>query len=76
MKLIALYDRQGIILAAVESTEGQYGVHKGPVPVATGDNKVGTFEVPQSLARGGLADICTSLRVDVARNSLVEPSGR
>ena len=68
MKITALYDRDGLILAAAEST-GQYD---DPVPVASDGNEVGTFDVPSSAAQLGLVEICTSLRVDVSSKRLVQ----
>ena len=67
MKLTALYDPEGVILAAVEDT----GEYNRPVPVAEGANKVSTFEVPAAAAKLRLDEICLSHRVDVAKQQLV-----
>ncbi|MEU5973765.1 hypothetical protein [Streptomyces sp. NPDC047315] len=68
MKLTALYDADGKILAAVEET----GRYDHPVPVATKDGTaVGTFEVPEGVREAGLYEICTSLRVDAGVTRLV-----
>ena len=68
MKITALYDAEGVILAAVEYT----GRNDHPVPVASADKKVGTFDVPASAAKSRLDEICTSFRVDPASRRLVE----
>jgi hypothetical protein len=68
MKITALYDAKGVILAAVEYT----GRYDHPIPVASKGNKVGTFDVPPSAAKSRLDEICTSFRVDDGLQSLVE----
>jgi hypothetical protein len=70
MKLIALYNPDGVILAAVEDT-GRYNAPT-PVPVASGANKVGTFDVPELAARLRLDEICKSHRVDIGAKRLIE----
>ncbi|MEU9602875.1 hypothetical protein [Streptomyces sp. NPDC048057] len=70
MKLTALYDADGKILAAVEAT----GRDDHPVPVATEDGtEVGTFDVPEGVSGSSLYDICTTLRVDAGAARLVPP---
>lgn len=68
MKITALYNANGVILAAVEHT----GRYDHPVPVASEGNKVGTFDVPPSAAKSRLDEICTSFRVDVGSQRLVD----
>ena len=71
MKITALYDADGLILAAVEST----GRYDHPVPVASEGTEVGTFEVPTEPTEEGaesrLEEICLSHRVDVGSQRLV-----
>ncbi|MFL6623708.1 MAG: hypothetical protein ACJ8J7_06150 [Sulfurifustaceae bacterium] len=68
MKITALYDENGVILAAAEHT----GRYDDPVPVAsTPGTKVATFEVPTEAARSRLDEICLSHQVDVAAQRLV-----
>jgi hypothetical protein len=67
MKITALYDADGLILAAVEST----GRYDHPVPVASEGTEVGTFDVPTEAAESRLDEICLSHRVDVGSQRLV-----
>ncbi len=60
MKLLALYDGSGRILAAVDLVDG----YAGPVPVASAaDHRTDTFDVPDEHRSKNLAEICTTLRV-------------
>jgi hypothetical protein len=68
MKLTILYDPAGVIIAAAPHT----GKYDAPVPVASGENKVGTFDVPQSAVELGLEEICMSFRVDDASKRLIK----
>jgi hypothetical protein len=70
MKITALYDKQGVILAAVPLDDR----YDGPVlvPVASDGNKVGTFEVPVSAGESRLDKICTLFRVDARSQRLVD----
>ena len=68
MKLIALYDADGRILAAAGVTEGDT---PGPVPVAGEGTEVGTFDVPESASELRLDEICTRHRVDSQSKRLV-----
>lgn len=69
MRLIALYDADGRILAAAGITdEGT----PGPVPVAGEGTEVGTFDVPESLSELPLDEICNRLRVDSQSKRLVD----
>ncbi|MDX6627436.1 MAG: hypothetical protein QOE56_2425, partial [Solirubrobacterales bacterium] len=56
MKIAALYDADGRIVAAAPIDEER----GGPVPVATEGTEVHTFEVPENAARMRLDEICTS----------------
>jgi hypothetical protein len=67
MKITALYDADGLILAAVEST----GRYDHPVPVASEGAEVRTFDVPREAAESRLDEICLSHRVDVGSQRLV-----
>lgn len=61
MKLYALYDSKGTILAAVEVVDG-YG---GPVPVATEpDHRTDTLEIPEVHRSKAFDEICKTLRVE------------
>jgi hypothetical protein len=66
MKIVAVYNGQGVILAAVV-VDGQY---KGPVPVAGDGHKSGTFEVSGTGAMG-LDEVAKTFRVDLASQRLV-----
>jgi hypothetical protein len=67
MRITALYDRDGLILAAAKVDDD----YAGPVPVATEEGtEVGTFEVPEVRSDQQLDEICRALRVSAG--SLVE----
>jgi len=70
MKITALYNAGGAILAAVAIDDS----YDGPVvvPVASRGTKVGVFDVPESVSKLRLDEICTSLRVDVRSQRLVD----
>jgi hypothetical protein len=68
MKLVALHDADGKILAASRVRDGE----PGPVPVAGPDTHVVTVEVPYAHRELKLMDICTRLRVDPTTCELVE----
>lgn len=68
MRITALYDAHGRILAAAEVDDE----HGGPVPVPTEGTEVDTFEVPENAARLRLDEICISHRVDVGAKQLRE----
>jgi hypothetical protein len=68
MKITVLYDSDGVIIAGAPRT----GDYDDPVPVASDDNRAGTFDVPQSAVELRLDEICTSFRVDPASQQLVE----
>jgi hypothetical protein len=68
MKLIALHDESGKILAAARFTDD----YKGPVPAAGEGTSVVEVDVPQAHAKLDLAAICTRLRVDTRTSKLVE----
>ncbi|WP_026926123.1 hypothetical protein [Granulicoccus phenolivorans] len=76
MRIRAVYDAEGVIVAAVELENG----HAGPVPVATEPGHgMGTFDVPigtqEADAELTLEQVCRQLRVDTASggSELVEP---
>ncbi|MBO4209990.1 hypothetical protein [Micromonospora echinofusca] len=66
MRITAVYDADGVILAAVVDT----GQDDHPVPVASEGTEVGTFDVPRHAAGSRLDEICTSYRVDPGSRSL------
>ena len=68
MKITALYDQKGKILAAAVVRDDM----NGPVPVAGKGSKVGTFEVPLASRELGLAELCSSHRIDARASRLVE----
>lgn len=74
MKLTALYDPGGVILAAVAGT----GRHDDPATAASEGHEVGTFELPPSAAHLNLDEICHAFRVDIASQQLIEakPAGQ
>jgi hypothetical protein len=67
MKINAVYDREGRILAA--SVSG--GDYDGPTPVPGEDEQAATLEVPDAFAKSTLEEVCLGLRVDPNSNSLV-----
>ena len=69
MRITALYNKEGVIGAAV-MVDGEY---RGPVPVAEDGDTLGTFEVPQAAAEFRLDEICTTFRVDARTKTLVDP---
>jgi len=69
MKLIALHDKTGKILAAARPATDNY---KGPVPVAGKGTTLVQLEIPQEHAKLDLVSICTRLRVDARTSKLVE----
>lgn len=68
MRITALYDAHGRILAAAEVDDKR----GGPVPVPSEGTEVDTFEVPEDGARLRLDEICTSYRIDVGAKQLRE----
>jgi len=75
MKITALYNNRGAILAAAPVDDAYKGPGRGPVPVASRGAKVGVFDVPESLSKRPLNEICTSLKVDARSKRLVETKG-
>jgi len=67
MKIVALYNAEGRILAAVVDDDH----HKGPKlrPVA-----LGTFEVPEQARKNTLSEICANHKIDVSGKRLVAKS--
>lgn len=72
MRVIALYDRDGTILAAAAVDAG----YRGPVPVASEGTEVGLFDVPDSATDLRLDEICASCRVDGVRKCLTHTRAR
>jgi len=72
MKIAALYNAKGLIVAgvAVDDGAGYDGPHL--VPVASRGKQLGVFDVPESMHKGRIDEICTALRVDVRSLRLVE----
>jgi hypothetical protein len=66
MKIIAVYDSDGRILAAV--MDDGYG---GPRPVPAEGTQVGTFNVSAEVHSLGLEEICTRFRIDSKSQDLV-----
>jgi len=76
MKITALYNSRGAILAAAPVDDAYSGPgRRGPVPVAARGAKVGVFDVPESLTKRPLDEVCRSLKVDVRSKRLVESKG-
>jgi hypothetical protein len=71
MKLTALYDAEGTIIAGVLQPTGQYD-RPVPVPVASDHTStVGTFDVPASASKLSLTELCLSHRVDHTSKALM-----
>jgi hypothetical protein len=68
MKITAVYDNDGRILAAVMD-DGKYD---GPRPVPAEGMQGGTFDLPASANSLGLEEICTTFRVDAKSKSLTK----
>lgn len=72
MRVTAVYDVEGLILAAVITEEG----YNGPLPVAAAGLALGVFDVPSrsdNLPEGDgrqLEAICVGHRVDVTSKTL------
>jgi hypothetical protein len=71
MKITAHYNPTGVILAAAVVDEDTYN-KPVVVPKASKGNKVGVFDVPETMSRRPLNEICQSLRVDAKSQRLVE----
>jgi hypothetical protein len=72
MKITALYNSRGAILAAAPVDNAYSGPDRGPVPVASRGAKVGVFDVPESLTKRPLDEVCRSLKVDVRSQRLID----
>ena len=72
MRITALHDADGLILAAVV-TEDDYD---GPLPVAGEDTEVGVFDVPTAAEGLQLEEICLNHRVNSHSKSLILPPTR
>jgi len=72
MKLIALHDQSGKILAAVRVSD----YYEGPIPVAARGARVLKVDLPKAHAKLDLAALCTRLRVDKRTHELVEHKAR
>ena len=66
MKITAVFDKDGRILAGVIDDEK----YDGPRPMPTEGTQAGTFDVPASDNALGLEEICKSFRVDAKSKSL------
>jgi hypothetical protein len=69
MKIVALYNAEGHILAAVVDDDH----HKGPKlrPVPPPGATLGTFEVPEPARKHTLSEICANHKIDVGGKRLV-----
>ena len=69
MKLQVLHDAKGAILAAVDLDSR----HDGPMPrlSARRGQKILEVDVPAEHGKSDLATVCTTLRVDAKRRTLV-----
>lgn len=67
MRISAVYDNQGNILAATVADEqaDQFTVQEG--------EQLSEFDVPEKLAAGDLRDIVEKLRVELRSMKLIEP---
>jgi hypothetical protein len=70
MRLTALYDQQGSIVAAALHEAGE----NGPRPVPTRGLHVHEFEIPESHRSLRLDEMCRGLRVDVSSKRLLDCS--
>ncbi len=72
MKIVALYNVEGHILAAVVDDDN----HKGPKlrPVASHGTTLGTFEVPETAVKLPLGEVCANYKIDVGGKRLVAKS--
>jgi hypothetical protein len=69
MKLEAVFNRDGVMLAAVAFDPNELSPR--PRPVASEGDSLGEFDVPAEYADAPLDEICRALRVDVASGRLV-----
>lgn len=68
MRITAVYDKSGAILAAVEIDDH----YSGPVPVASAtDHSVRTFDVPERMRKLQFDEICSGLRVTTEKDQHV-----
>jgi hypothetical protein len=67
MKIIAVYNDAGLILAAAVDDK-----KRGPRPVPSDSTHSGTFEVPESARSLGLEEICTTFHVDAKSKTLAK----
>jgi hypothetical protein len=68
MRITAVYDADGTILAAVVTGPD----YAGPVPVPADGAELGEFDVPDPAAEMRLDEICSGFRVDRSDKRLVE----
>ena len=69
MRILAVYDSTGRILAAAE-IDADYA---GPVPVAGDGHETGEFDVPESARDLDFAAVCTRMRVNPEQRRLFDP---
>jgi hypothetical protein len=69
MKIEALHDADGVIVAAIGFEDDE---SPRPHPVAADGQSVGVFDIPEEHSDTPLDILCTTLRADIRRGSLVE----
>ena len=67
MKIAALHDSKGRILAAVHLTPN----YKGPVPVAGKGSKYMEVDVPDHHAKAGLLAVCQNFKINTKTREIV-----
>ena len=70
MKIEAVHDATGVIVAAIAFANDDDSPR--PRPLADDGQAVGVFDVPDEHANTPLDVLCTTLRVDVRRGTLVD----
>ena len=68
MKITALYDEAGVIIAAAAADPD----YRGPVPSSAEGCEVAELEVPDHMADRGLEAICAHMRVDRQQRCLTD----
>ena len=67
MRIQALYDRDGAIIAAATIGDD----YDGPVPASAEGAEMAQLDVPDDMATNALDEICRRMRVDPERRVLV-----
>jgi hypothetical protein len=70
VRIEAVHDATGVIVAAIAFANDDDS--QRPRPVADDGQFVGVFDVPDEYAKTPLDVLCTTLRVDVHRGTLVD----